>query len=225
MSLLEVGYKFPDLKQLKTIPTYPVSTKRAKEIKEECKTSRSLTFWITDLSGSIQLDVSSVLSQLRQNIILPDHKVDNLTRLHLKRNKRVSYYKKVSNIFPKEYLTMSTPLTENMIRSNFELYKSDPKIVSVDAFVCAYMCEMWMPFNKTILFKPALGNNLERCFETGLDHLNEHLKYLTLFNNPHEIIVVAMKKNPISLYRNHCCSTLQLQSFLHKCTQVQPYTV
>ena len=53
MSLLEVGYKFPDLKQLKTIPTYPVSTKRAKEIKEECKTSRSLTFWITDLPGIV----------------------------------------------------------------------------------------------------------------------------------------------------------------------------
>ena len=88
---------------------------------------------------------------------------------------------------------MSTPLTENMIRSNFELYKSDPKIVSVDAFVCASMCEMWKPLNKTILFKPALGNNLERCFETGLDRLNEHLKHLTLFNNPHEII--AMKKN------------------------------
>ena len=58
--------------------------------------------------------------------------------------------------------------------------------MSSDAFVCASMCEMWMPSNKT---KPALGNNLESCFETGLDRLNEHLKYLTLFNNPHEIIV------------------------------------
>ena len=75
-SLLEAGYKFPDLKQqLKTIPTYPVPIKRNKEIKEECKTSRSLTFWITALSGSIQLDVSSVLSQLGQSVILHDHKV------------------------------------------------------------------------------------------------------------------------------------------------------
>ena len=140
-SLLEAGYKFPDLKQqLKTIPTYPVPIKRTKEINEECKTSRSLTFWITDLSHSIQLDVSSILSQLGQSVILPDHKVDNLTRLLLKCNKRVSYYKRVSNIFQKEYLTMSTHLTENMIRSNFELYKSDPKIVLVDAFVCASIC-------------------------------------------------------------------------------------
>ena len=108
---------------------------------------------------------------------------------------------------------MSTRLTENMIRSNFELYKSDPKIVLVDAFVCSSMCEMWMPFNKTILFKPALENNLERCFETGLDRLNEHLKYLTLFNNPHEIIAASSRYEKEYLHHHTGITDVPLYSY------------
>ena len=96
MSLLEAGYKFPDLKpQPKTIPTYPVPIKRTTLVKEKCKISRSLTFLITDLPGSIQLDVPSILSRLGQSVILPDHKVDNLSRLLLKNENNISVFKRL----------------------------------------------------------------------------------------------------------------------------------
>ena len=63
------------------------------------------------------------------------------------------------------------------------------------------------------LFKPALGNNLERCFETGLDRLNEHLTYLTLFNNPDEIIAASSRYE--KKYSHHYTGIIAVPHYIY----------
>ncbi len=48
------------------------------------------------------------------------------------------------------------------------------------------MCEMWMPFNKSIVFAPAHRYNLGRCTKEEWDRLNQHLYMLA--SSPRHVI-------------------------------------
>ena len=77
-----------------------------------------------------------------------------------------------------------------MVKENFEYYKNDEKIAQTDAFICSFpasMCELWMPFNKTIVFLPAHRYNLGRCTKEEFNRLNEHVNILVKMNNPRHI--------------------------------------
>ena len=74
---------------------------------------------------------------------------------------------------------------------NFEFFKNDPQIASVDAFMCSFppaMCELWMPFNKTIVYAPAHRYNLCRCTEEQWRRLDEHLYTLASMDSPKHIM-------------------------------------
>ena len=98
-------------------------------------------------------------------------------------------YTKLSSTISK-YISHSTRLTETMVKENFEYYKNDKEIAETDAFVCSFpasMCELWMPFNKTIVFLPAHRYNLGRCTKQEFNHLNEHINILVKMTNPRHI--------------------------------------
>jgi len=198
-SLVDVGYKFPKLikgQSSWSSPT-PKPNKLAKrkdqegEHKDVCKTTTSLTFWTSDLHDGTRLDIPSALVHMGQKVIEAGHKQTTSPYQFVFQRKGFTVYKRLSNVILHQYLAHSTRLTEKMLKDNYEFFKRDSQIASTDAFMCMFpasMCEMWMPFNKTIVFMPAHRYNLGRCTEKEWNHLNEHLNALVSMDNPKHII-------------------------------------
>ena len=195
-SLLDAGYEFPSL--VSSPATAPSNVVAARDDTEDddssCDEGKSLTFWTSDLHDGSRIDMPSVLSSLGQKVILAGHKKDNSPYPYALKMKGISVYQKLSPVINSEYLTHSTALTEDMIKRNFEFYKNDPKIASVDAFMCYFppaMCELWMPFNKTIVYAPAHRYNLGRCSKEEWGRLDEHLYTLAAMNSPIHVIAAS----------------------------------
>ena len=168
----------------------------AKEDDEEdvntdvCKDTK-LTFWTSDLHDGTRLDIPSALVSMGHKVILAGHKQASSPYPYVFQRKGFTVYKHLSNVISRQYTTHSTRLTEKMVRDNFEFYKNDIQIASTDAFICMFpasMCEMWMPFNKTIIYLPAHRYNLGRCTKKEWDRLNAHLNALISMNNPKHIL-------------------------------------
>ena len=66
----------------------------------------------------------------------------------------------------KRYTTHSQTLPSSWVTENYNYYKNSDIIKKVDAFICSFpasMCQLWIPFNKTIIFLPAHRYNLGTC--------------------------------------------------------------
>jgi hypothetical protein len=193
-SLIDIGYEFPLLNNGSEVkvPVYP--TNEAKEPSrgnKNCSVNVHRTFWTSDLHDGTRIDLPSVLAYMGHTVIVAGRK-GNLTPYPevFERRGFEIYITSLSPVI-KEYKSHSTKLTEAMIRSNFEYYKNDSKIKETDAFICSFpasMCEMWMPFNKTIIFAPAHRYNLGRCSIQEFDRINQHLQMLSTMSNPKHIL-------------------------------------
>ena len=196
-SLFQAGYTFPALRRKSLpMPMYPQPIKRDNTNDESCETSQSLTFWTADLHDGTRMDMPSVLGNLGHKVILAGHKGTNMPYPVVGNVSGVSVYKRISDIIKTHYTTHSTQLTESMVERNFEFYKNDTQMSSVDAFMCSFpasMCELWMPFNKTIIYAPAHRYNLGRCSKEEFDRLNEHLYSLASSDNPYHIIAALSR--------------------------------
>ena len=192
-SLLDIGYAFPEL--VENPPSFYRPSMVAKEedskdvSMDDCK-STSLRFWTSDLyeNGSTTLNIPSALASMGHNVVIASHTHADPS---VSQMKGFSVYKRLSNVISQQYITPSMRLTEKMVKNNFEFYKDDKQVASTDAFICTFpasMCEMWMPFNKTIMFLPAHRYNLGRCNKEEWDRLNEHLSALVSMDNPKHII-------------------------------------
>ena len=207
-TLLDVGYPFPSLTEKpdqaslkskanevsKNVLNDPankdLSTGLTENASEICVKERSLTFWTSDLHKGCQVDTPTVLTNLGHRIIISGPTKGNPYPFVFKL-KGITQYSRQSDVLSKKYRTHSTGLNERMIKDNFEFYKNDKMFESIDAFVCSFpssMCEMWMPFNKTIVFLPAHRYNLGRCTNESWQRLNEHLNILASMSNPKHII-------------------------------------
>ena len=193
-SLLNAGYEFPSLIPTPaTAPSNVVTNRRDDTDIDDsnCKVSKSLTFWTSDLHDGTRIDMPSALSSLGQKVVLAGHKKQSSPYPFVLNMKGISVYTKLSSVIDSEYLTHSTALTEDMTVRNFNFYKNDPQIASVDAFMCHFppaMCELWMPFNKTIVYAPAHRYNLGRCTKEEWGRLDEHLYTLASMDSPKHII-------------------------------------
>ena len=128
---------------------------------------------------------------VRIKVILAGHKKDQSPYSDALYMKGIGVYQKLSPVISSEYLMHSTTLTEDMMKRNFEFYKNDPQIASVDALMCHFppaMCELWMPFNKTIVYAPAHRYNLGRCSKEEWGRLDEHLYTLAAMDSPRHVI-------------------------------------
>lgn len=209
-SLLDIGYPFPTLKQhLPNAPQYPSVASVQTSDERKCKTG--LTFWTSELHDGTRMDVPSALSAIGANVIMASHKGVQSPHPSALRKKGISAY---TNLSPVLKESLFKPLTETLMRENFEFFKNDPKIAKTDAFLCslpASSCELWMPFNKTIVFSPAHRYNLGRCTKDEYDRLNEHLQLLAKMDNPKHVIAAMSRYdeeyirhyvglNPLPLY-------------------------
>ena len=195
-ALIDVGYKFPEIVKSPSSSQAPYPSVAAKKGDEEdvntdvCKDT-TLTFWTSDLHDGTRLDIPSALVSMGHKLILAGHKQASSPYPYVFQRKGFTVYKHLSNVISKQYTRHSTRLTEKMVRDNFEFYKNDTQIASTDAFICMFpasMCEMWMPFNKTIIYLPAHRYNLGRCTKKEWDRLNVHLNALVSMNNPKHIL-------------------------------------
>ena len=219
--LIDAGFTFPEVnfKAVISPPKYPqINTTKdwflslregrknfshplhtgnlAKEDGDRTDT-RSLTFWTSDIHDATITDMPSVLANIGHKVIIAATK--NVASRTFKsfnypsvfEMENIVVYKNLSHVIGKEFHDGNTKLTEKMIRDNFEFYKTNKDIASVDAFLCMFtaaMCEMWLPFNKTIVFLPAHRYNLGRCTKKEWDRLNEHIHTLASMDNPKHII-------------------------------------
>ena len=94
----------------------------------------------------------------------------------------------------RSYTRYDTRLTGAMVEEHFNHYKDSPLIHSVDAFICSFpasMCQLWIPFNKTIIFLPAHRYNLGRCTQDEWKELDDDLLRLAGSTNPKHVIGAA----------------------------------
>ena len=200
-SLLDVGYQFPVLKDRhSSVPTDAgksmIMTREGDHDQEEgaCEIKSSLTFWTSDLHDGTRIDMPSVLANLGQNTIVSGTKSNSPYPFVFKMDHISQYLSRRSDVIKRQYVRHSKSLTEKMVQENYEFYKTDKHIASVDAFFCEFpasMCELWMPFNKTIVFLPAHRYNLGRCTKDEWHRLNEHLYKLASMENPKHIIAAS----------------------------------
>ena len=134
--------------------------------------SRRLTVFIPDWhEGTSCALVSSVIARggraVTTNTENPNYEVwmNNQTRTRL-----ISFQKTIQS---HEKLSSEPQYTHHLDASNadtqrsiFEHYKNDPTLNAVDAIMCglpAAQCEVFLPFNKTIIFVPAYRLLMKRC--------------------------------------------------------------
>ena len=195
-SLLDAGYEFPSLVPTPaTPPPKVVTTEDNTEADDSsCEIKKSLTFWTSDLHDGSRLDQSSLLSSRGQKVILAGSKKASSPYAYVLDMEGISVYTRLSPVISSELLTHSTAVTEDMLVRNFEFFKNDPQIASVDAFMCYFppaMCELWMPFNKTIVYAPAHRYNLGRCTKEQWRRLDEHLYTLASMDSPKHIMAAS----------------------------------
>ena len=193
-TLLDVGYEFPSLTGDTISTKLPLNThvdiKENVAVNDVCVTNRSLTFWTSDLHDGCRVDTPTVLASLGHKVVISGMKSTSAYPFVFIRN-GISQYLHRSTIISTEYRSRNTELTETMVERNFEFYKNDKYVESIDAFICSFpasMCELWMPFNKTIVFLPAHRYNLGRCTKESWQRLNDHLNSLATMNSPKHII-------------------------------------
>lgn len=160
--------------------------------------SDSFTFWTSDIHFGSRLDQTSVLGSLGNKVLITIGKRYARNPFVWKMS-GMNLYERVSNVIKKQFArveSMNNRLTEQMIIDDFKFYKNDPVMASVDAFICLFqpgMCEMWMPFNKSIVFIPAHRYNMGRCTIEETRRLNEHLNTLAAMEHPKHIISASSK--------------------------------
>ncbi len=190
-SLLSAGYKFPDIKTASIhVPLYPRLDIQGSKYTESCTTDKRLTFWTSDLQDGSRIGIPSQLASLGHRTVVAGIKGNRTPYPSVFRREGISTYGRISPTL-KNYTTHSTALSEKMVQDNFDFYKLDRKIASTDVFMCMFpssMCELWMPFNKTIAFLPDHRYNLGRCTKKEWDRLNEHLYALASMKSPKHII-------------------------------------
>ena len=77
------------------------------------------------------------------------------------------------------YYQHKTQIQPTWPSENFQFYKDDPLVKSVDAFLCGFppsRCQVWREFNKSTIFIAAHRYNLGRCSIQEWTDLNGYLK-------------------------------------------------
>ena len=193
-ALIDAGYQFPELKMVRNSPKHEivVSSSRSEE-EAECHEDKKLTFWTSDLHDGSRLDLPSLLQSMGHKVVIAGIKQQASPFPYVFDRDGIEVYEKLSPTL-KRYKAHSIALKEAEVKENFEFYKNDEKIASVDAFICSFpasMCELWLPFNKTIIYLPAHRYNLGRCTKEEWDRLNEHIALLAASREPHPRHIIA----------------------------------
>ena len=241
--LIDIGYKFPAVKEEQSgmsVPSFPPPLDHLpldlsantivdkKTVDTTCSSIPSLTFLTPDRHSGCRIDMSSTFSAIGQSVIIVDGKLVHKNHPHVYSMKGITLYDRISPALTNfDFSHGSNPqsIPENMIRDNFEFYKNDKKFTSVDAFMCTFpasLCEVWMPFNKTIVLVPAHRYDLHRCSQAEHDRLNEHLYKLSSMGR---LVLGAKSKYDVEYLHYYTgMSALPLYSYSGFYTAGNPYS-
>ena len=193
-----------------------------------CSINTSLTFWTSDLHFTTRVDVPSLLIALGQKVFLTIGK-EETRHPEVWHRWGMVMNRAVSDVIERDFRDtscMNTRLTEQMIQRNFEFYKKDPRVLYTDAFVCLFqpgMCEMWMPFNRTIIFIPAHRYSMGRCTKEEFERLNEHLAALASMEDPKHVIAASSVYDLEQLHHYTGLDVLPLFSYSGYYVGTNPY--
>ena len=223
-TLLDVGYTFPDIvKEAFFPPPYPVPQEPEVE-EEQCTSTEHYTFWNSDRHDGSRIDMPVLLSSLGHKVTIAGKKQNKSAYSFVFERPGIKVYHNLSDVILKNY--RPPRLTEDMIKENFEYYKTNREIASTDVFMCSYppsMCEMWMPFNKTIAVIPSHRYNLGRCSTEEWNKLTEHLQMLAAMENPKHIIGASSVYDQEYLHHYTGLDPLPLYSLTTMYTSDHPY--
>ena len=248
--LIDVGYKFPLIREGKNrvlIPSFPRPLNHTspaltgEEVLDEaavqsyCKSIPSLKFVTADRHSGTRIDIPSVLSTVGQSVVVVDGRNSINRHPDVFKLNGLSLYTRISPGLVQlddglDNSLVNQPkdndvIPEDLIRKNFDFYKDDETINTADGFICSFpssMCEMWMPFNKTIIINPAHRYNLWRCTASAFDRLNEHLYKLASLN---KLILGASDKYDLEYLRHYTgLKPLPLYNFAGVYTAGNPYS-
>ena len=196
-SLIDSGYPFPSpVSNLFDPPKTREEDSKHVEDKKPCMVSRSLTFWTSDIHDGSRMDTTSVLSGMGQKVIVASAKGGSAPYPKALELSGVSVNTQLSDPLVHSLATPNAKLTESLVVSNFKFYQDNSKVVSTDAFVCGFpaaTCELWMPFNRSLVFAPAHRYNLGRCTKAEWERLNEHIRVLASGTDPKHAIAAQSK--------------------------------
>ena len=187
----------------------------------------SLTFWNSDIHFGTMLDQSSFLGELGHKVVIAIKHIHKNPNPYVWKMKGIHRYDRISSVLKMKFRDVedqNNAIKESWIMNNFKFYKRDPEITAVDAFLCLYqpgMCEMWMPFNKTLVFLPAHRYNMGRCTIERTKRLNEHLYMLSNMSHPNHVISASSKYDLEYLRHYTGLEVLPLYSY---CLYVTNYT-
>ena len=226
-TLIDIEYQFPDVVDINySSAFYPIPPESHQEKKPaECSIKKHYTFWTSDLHDGPRIDTPTVLASFGSTIYVAGTKSTHTPYPSVFKQERIHIYTNLSSVI-KHYTNARTRLTEDMIKSNFEYYKTNDVIASTDAFFCSYpavYCELWMPLNKTIVYLPVHRYNLGRCTKEEWDRLDEHLYMLANMDNPKHIIGAGSVYDQQYIFHYTGLHALPLYSYTVLYTGSPPY--
>lgn len=139
---------------------------------------KDLTFFFSDLHDGTRLDLSSLLVGLGFRVILGGRKQGQTPWPETPALREMIVHDNMSPTLA-DFEFHQQPLGLGDVSANYEHFKDDPVIQSVDVFACSFpasMCELWLGFNKTIMFAPAHRYQIGRCDASRLEALHLHIQ-------------------------------------------------
>jgi len=140
---------------------------------------RQLTFWTSDLHDGCRADMTSLLTRNGHIVIPGGHKMQGGPHPQVWDHPNVQWPERPLAPVITSHTWSSGYLSEAEIAETFNYYKDDPQMARVDAFVCMFpfsYCEVWMPFNKTIIFNAGHRFALGRCSTARWERLIQHVQ-------------------------------------------------
>jgi hypothetical protein len=135
--------------------------------------------WSSDLHDGFRCMFATLFADgLGHEVILGGVKDRNLPHAACTASKDVHFPSRPYSPFINGFRDKNQYVSEADVRSNFEYYRYDPDIKRVDAFICFFpmsMCEVWLPFNKTIIYVAGHRYSLGRCDEPRWSRITKHM--------------------------------------------------
>ena len=125
---------------------------------ESCKTLPKKTFWTSDLHDGCRVDTPTVLAHLGQKVLIAGVKGSQTPYPFVFNNPNIKMISNISTAVKSKYVVHNHNLKQETIDENFKYFEKDPDMKTVDGFICQFpasMCQLWIPFKKSIMFMPA----------------------------------------------------------------------
>ena len=147
-----------------------------------------LTFWVCDLHVGLRMELSSILIAHGHRVIMGGNSNSGPWRAWktflpwLAKSPQLSLVPHAlrSKMVEGRLTTTAGPMPpEGSIIDHFDLLKSSSLMKNIDAFICALplsQCELYLPFNKTIIWLAAHRFTYGRCSRAQWERLTHRLQ-------------------------------------------------